>query len=83
METEPMPTKKAWLGLALAALIAPLASLHAADEKEKVEGDLKKIQGKWSTAAGNGDKVTYTFDGKKLKLGVRLILGPDNAPGPR
>jgi uncharacterized protein (TIGR03067 family) len=63
-----MTTTKAWMGLALVALIVPLTTLVAADDKEKVEGDLKKIQGKWSVPAGNGEKVTYTFDGKKLKV---------------
>jgi uncharacterized protein (TIGR03067 family) len=61
-----MTTRRAWMALALTALIVPAASLRAADEK--LEGDLKKIQGKWSTTAGNGEKVTYTIDGKKLKL---------------
>lgn len=62
-----MPTKRALLGLALVFLIVPFASLRAADEK--VEGDLKKIQGKWTAPGSHGDeKVTYTITGKKLKL---------------
>jgi uncharacterized protein (TIGR03067 family) len=62
-----MLTKRAWVGFALvAAILAPVAGLRAADEK--VEGDLKKVQGKWTAPSGNGEKVTYTFDGKKLKL---------------
>ena len=82
-----MPTKRAWIGLALAALIVPLASLRAADDKDKTEGDLKKIQGKWSVAAGDGGKVTYTIDGKKLKLvapsrtyQMELTLDPEAKP---
>ncbi len=63
-----MFTKRAWINLALAALIFPIAALHAADDKEKVEGDLKKLQGKWSTASNDGGKIAYTFDGKKLKV---------------
>src|SRR5206468_2673337 len=59
-----------WLRLALVALLVPFAGRLAADDKEKdkVEGDLKKLQGKWTTPAGNGEKVTYSFDGKKLKV---------------
>ena len=56
----------------MVALLVPIAGLCSADdkdkEKDKVEGDLKKIQGKWTTPSGNGDKVSYTFDGKKLKV---------------
>jgi uncharacterized protein (TIGR03067 family) len=86
-----MLTKRAWMAVALAALIVPMAHLHAADdkdkEKDKVEGDLKKIQGKWSVAAGDGGKVTYTVDGKKLKVvapsrtyEMTLTLDPDAKP---
>ena len=56
------------MGLAVVALLVPFAGFLAADDKEKVEGDLKKLQGKWSTSSGNGEKVSYAFDGKKLKL---------------
>jgi uncharacterized protein (TIGR03067 family) len=65
-----MMTKRAWMGTALVALLVPIAGLRAADDKEKdkVEGDLKKIQGKWTTPSANGDKVSYTFEGKKLKV---------------
>jgi uncharacterized protein (TIGR03067 family) len=57
------------MALALVALIVPLSSLRAADDKEKIEGDLKKLQGKWSTKSADGEgKVTYTVDGKKLKV---------------
>ena len=63
-----MLTKRAWMGLFLAALIVPVAGLRAADDKDKVEGDLKKLQGKWSAPSGNGEKVKYTVEGKKLKV---------------
>ncbi len=63
-----MMTKRALMGLALPLLIATFAGLLSADDKDKVEGDLKKIQGKWTTPSGSGDTVTYTFDGKKLKV---------------
>ena len=63
-----MMTRRTWLGMTLACLVLPVAAGFAADDKDKVEGDLKKIQGKWTTPSGNGDKVSYTFDGKKLKV---------------
>ncbi len=62
-----MSTKRPWMGLALIALIVPFSGLNAAEDK--IEGDLKKVQGKWSTPSANGEgKVTYTINGKKLKL---------------
>ena len=61
-----MKTGRIWAGLALTALLATGAGLRAADEK--AEGDLKKLQGKWTTPAGEGGKVTYTFTGKTLKV---------------
>ncbi len=53
-------------GLALATLLLAGAGLRAADDK--VDGDLKKLQGKWTSPAGDGGKVTYTFEGRKLKV---------------
>ena len=51
-------------GTILMALVVNLAVAE-----DKVEGDLKKVQGKWSAPSANGnDKVSYTFDGKKLKV---------------
>ena len=61
-----MYSRRVLMGLALAALAVPAASLRAADEK--LDADLKAIQGKWATKAGNGDKVTYTVEGKKLTV---------------
>ena len=61
-----MSRKRAWMGVALVALIVPFASLRADDDK--IEGDLKKIQGRWSAPAGDGGKVKYTVEGKKLKV---------------
>jgi uncharacterized protein (TIGR03067 family) len=74
------------MGLALFALIVPVSGLLAADDK--VEGDLKKLQGKWSTPSASGDgKVSYTIDGKKLKLvapsrtyEMELTLDPEAKP---
>jgi len=81
-----MSTKRALLGLALVVLIVPFASLRAAEDK--VEGDLKKIQGQWSAPGANGEgKVTYTIDGKKLKLVApsrtyEMVLTLDEAAKP-
>jgi uncharacterized protein (TIGR03067 family) len=58
--------RRAWMGMALAALIVSSASLRGADDK--LDGDLKAIQGKWSAKLENGNKVTYTVEGKKLKV---------------
>jgi uncharacterized protein (TIGR03067 family) len=66
LESVPMLTKRALLGLTLVALILPITRLQGADDK--IEGDLKKLQGKWSAKANDGDKVKYTVEGKKLKV---------------
>ncbi len=54
--------------LALALLIPSASLLLGADDKDKVDGDLKKVQGKWTAPSGDGTKVTYAFDGKTLKV---------------
>jgi uncharacterized protein (TIGR03067 family) len=54
------------MGLALAALVVPAAGLRGAEDK--VDGDLKAIQGKWSSKTENGNKVTFTIEGKTLKV---------------
>jgi uncharacterized protein (TIGR03067 family) len=84
-EYEPMLSRSAWLGLALAALIVPAASLRGADDK--IDGDLKAIQGKWSMTTENGNKVTYTVEGKKLKVvapsrtyEIAMTLDPEAKP---
>jgi uncharacterized protein (TIGR03067 family) len=85
MEYEPMLSRRSWMGLSLAALIVPAASLRAADEK--IDGDLKAIQGKWSMKTENGNKVTYTVEGKKLKVvapsrtyEITMTLDPEAKP---
>ena len=52
--------------LALGACLLTVGSLRGADDT--AEGDLKKLQGKWTAPAGDGGKVTYTFEGKTLKV---------------
>jgi uncharacterized protein (TIGR03067 family) len=65
-EVKLMSAKHAWMGLAMAAVLAAGAGLRG--DEEKVEGDLKKIQGKWTATADDGHKVTYTFKGRKLSV---------------
>jgi uncharacterized protein (TIGR03067 family) len=51
------------------AVIAALAagrSASAADDKDG--GDLKKLEGQWTAASGDGGKVTYTFKANKVKI---------------
>jgi uncharacterized protein (TIGR03067 family) len=52
--------------MTLAALLTIGAGLRAADDK--ADGDLKKLEGTWTTPAGDGGKATYTFKGDKLKV---------------
>ena len=80
-----MISRRAWMGLALAALVVPAAGLRGADDK--IEGDLKAIQGKWTATTENGNKVTYTVEGKKLKVvapsrtyEMALTLDPEAKP---
>ncbi len=74
------------VGLAFVALLLP-ATPRPAGAEDKVEGDLKKIQGKWSAPAGDGGKVTYTVKGDKLKVvapsrsyEITLKLDPEAKP---
>jgi len=62
-----MPTRHARIALTLAALLLPAAAL-ARGAEDKVDGDLKKFQGKWTAPSGGGGKVTYTVKGDKLKV---------------
>ena len=62
-----MMTRRAWAGLVTAALLTAWVSAVSAEEKDG--GDLKKLEGKWSTPSGEeGKNVTYTFKGNKLKI---------------
>jgi uncharacterized protein (TIGR03067 family) len=62
-----MLAKNACMALGLAALIVVAPRLLAAEDK--VEGDLKKLQGTWTSVSGDGSgKITYTIQGKKFKL---------------
>jgi uncharacterized protein (TIGR03067 family) len=54
------------MGLAVAAWLVAGASVRGVEDKS--EGDLKKLEGKWTADAADGGKVTYTFKGNKLKV---------------
>ena len=61
-----MFSKRAVLGLAWSVVLVSGAGLRGAEDKP--EGDLKTIQGRWTAPTENGDKVVYTFDGRKLTV---------------
>ena len=62
-----MRTRRGWIGLVVAVLMTACLSAVAADDKDG--GDLKKLEGKWTTPSGQaGDKITYSFKGNKLKV---------------
>ncbi len=65
-EGEGMLPRYVRTGLTLAALLTIGAGLRAADDK--AAGDLKKLEGTWTTPASDGGKATYTFKGDKLKV---------------
>jgi uncharacterized protein (TIGR03067 family) len=55
-----------WAGLAAVLVLATLA-VRADD---KVSGDLKKLQGTWVSAGGDGPDSTWKFEGQTLKTTV-------------
>jgi uncharacterized protein (TIGR03067 family) len=62
-----MTMRRVGIGLVVAVLMTACLSAGAAEDKDG--GDLKKLEGKWTTPSGQGgDKVTYSFKGKKLKV---------------
>ncbi len=61
-----MMTRRVGIGLAVGAWMTVCLAAYAADGKD--EGDLKKLEGKWTTPSGQGGKVTYAFKGNKLKI---------------
>lgn len=54
------------MALAMAGLLATGGAVRGAEDK--AGPDLKKLEGKWKTPAGDGGTVTYSFKGKKLKV---------------
>jgi uncharacterized protein (TIGR03067 family) len=61
-----MMTRRLAIGLAVGAWMSISLSVHAAEEKDG--GDLKKLEGKWTTPSGQGGQVTYSFKGDKVKI---------------
>jgi uncharacterized protein (TIGR03067 family) len=59
-------SKSAWMGLAVMTLAVVCMTVRAAEDKDG--GDLKKLEGKWTSTSGEGGKATYSFKGNKLKL---------------
>ncbi|MFO0950724.1 MAG: TIGR03067 domain-containing protein [Isosphaeraceae bacterium] len=55
-----------WIALALSLAVLP-AALRADD---KVEGDLKKMQGSWVKASDEGPEITWKVEGTTLKASV-------------
>src|SRR5438477_1255010 len=60
-----MLPRTAWIVAALVGLVLAGAPLRADDEK--IEGDLKKVQGEW-TGRIMGQEALYTFKGRKLSI---------------
>jgi hypothetical protein len=72
-EVETMMTRCARTGLVMAILTTACLSAVAAEDKDG--GDLKKLEGKWTTPSGQaGEKVTYSFKGTKLEVEARAEL---------
>lgn len=64
-----MRTWKRWTGLALFAVVAT-GSAVSADDKEKLSGDLKAMQGTWVNASEGAAEVRWVFEGKSMKATV-------------
>jgi uncharacterized protein (TIGR03067 family) len=65
-EVDTMKTRWVAIGLAVSVGLSVGVAAFAADEKDG--GDLKKLEGKWTTPSGQGGQVTYSFKGDKLKI---------------
>ena len=60
--------RRTWMAIAAAVVLSTGVGWVAQAADDKVDPELKKFEGKWTTPAGDGGKVTYTFKGKKLKI---------------
>ena len=58
------------LGLFAVASMLAVSAVRGADKEgaKEAEGDVKKLEGKWTAPSGGDGKVTYTFSGTKLKV---------------
>jgi uncharacterized protein (TIGR03067 family) len=65
-EVGTMMTRRAGIGLAVGVCLSFGLATFAAEEKDG--GDLKKLEGKWTTPSGQGGEVMYSFKGNKLKI---------------
>jgi uncharacterized protein (TIGR03067 family) len=54
--------------VALAAALVLLAGTALPGGEQKVEGDLKKLQGEWTATSPDGSELLYTFKGKVMTL---------------
>lgn len=61
-----MTTRRAVIGLTLTMILGTGFASRGDDAKDG--GDLKKLEGKWTTRAANGETATYTFKGNKLAI---------------
>ncbi|MDG3006334.1 heme-binding protein [Paludisphaera mucosa] len=54
---------------ALLPALAAAAVMNAMNARgDDAEGDLKKLEGTWTTTAAGGEAATYVFEGKTLKI---------------
>lgn len=75
--------------LALMAVVAAGSNVSG-DDKAKVSGDLKKLQGAWVTAAdGSAHEARWVFDGDTMKATVngmehttKVVVEPKAEPHP-
>jgi uncharacterized protein (TIGR03067 family) len=86
-----MTSRLRWVGLALAMALASgfVAGSNVparGDDAEKVSGDLKGMQGKWTT---ENEESSWEFDGEKMKATVngndykcKVSLDPKATPHP-
>jgi uncharacterized protein (TIGR03067 family) len=86
-----MTRRLRWVGLALATVLASGLATGTntavrADDPEAVSGDLKSLQGKWTT---ENEESTWEFDGEKMKATVngqdyrcKVTLNPKATPYP-
>jgi hypothetical protein len=49
------------------ACLSSIAMLTAGADEPAVGGDLKRMQGKWSTDSFAGTSTTFTFEGRSLQ----------------
>lgn len=83
-----MATWKRWTGLALFVLAATGSAVFG-DDKAKVSGDLKSVQGTWVNATESSHEVRWVFEGETMKATVngtdhttKVELDPKGNPHP-